>query len=167
MGYVLSATLPPPPPPAGNHAPTINSVTGALSGETLTVRVGAADLDGDLAQAQLALLNDANAVVHQLQPTTLPVDASTTRNLNLDITGMGLFPTAVKVSVALVDSRGNQSATSTLDFGQADSGGPDVRNVAFDAEGVMTIKGGPFAGVLQLEINGVLVAPPLRIKVKG
>ncbi len=165
MGYHLASTSP--PPPGGNNPPVINSLTGGLSGDTLTLTVAAGDADGDLTQAQVSLLNESNSVVTQLQPIALGNDASPARTLTLAINGMGQFPTALKTSVALVDSHSNRSGTSTFDFSRADSGAPDLRSAGFDGVGSMTIKVGPFGGALQLEINGVVVAPPLRIKIKG
>jgi hypothetical protein len=154
------------PTPGGNNPPVINSLTGGLSGDTLTLTIVAADADGDLAQAQVSLLNESNRVVTQLQPIALSNDPSPSRLLTLNINGMAQFPSALKTSVALVDSRGDRSGASTFDFSRADAGGPNLRRSSFDDVGSMTITGGPFAGVLQLEINGVVVAPPLGIKIK-
>jgi hypothetical protein len=167
IGYRLRSAVQPNPPPAGNNPPAISSVTGGLSGDSLTLNVSVSDADGDLAQAQVTLLNQSNSVVTQLQPITLVTDPSPIRTLTLTINGMGQFPAALKMSVALVDSRSNRSGVSTFDFSRADSGGPDLRNASFDGVGPMIIKGGPFTGALQLEINGVIVTPPLRIKIKG
>jgi hypothetical protein len=47
-----------------------------------------------------------------------------------------------------------------------DPGGPTVKKVSYDGE-TMTIKGSDFGGNLQLEVNDVIVGPPLKIKVKG
>ncbi|HXG93227.1 MAG TPA: NF038122 family metalloprotease [Blastocatellia bacterium] len=166
MGYRINATGPPPPPEGGNNPPVINSVTGGLSGNTLTLMVNAADPDGDLAQAQVSLLDGSNNVLTQFQPVTLVNDPSPTRTLTLTVTSMNQFPAALKASVALTDSRTNRSGASTLDFSLADAGGPNMRSASYDGSSSMTIKGS-FSGTLQLEINGVIVAPPLRIKVKG
>jgi hypothetical protein len=155
------------PTPGGNHPPVINSLTGGLSGDTLTLTIAATDTDGDLAQAQVSLLNESNSVVTELQPIALGNDPSPARTVTLNINGMAQFPSALKTSVALLDSRSNRSGASTFDFSRADSGGPDLRSSSFDGVGSMTIKGGPFAGALQLEINGVVVAPVPGIKIKG
>jgi hypothetical protein len=157
----------PTPTPGGNHPPVINSLSGELSGDTLTLTIAATDTDGDLAQAQVSLLNESNSVVTQLEPIALGNDPSPARPLTLIINGMAQFPSALKTSVALLDSRSNRSGASTFDFSRGDSGGPDLRSSSFDGVGSMTIKGGPFGGALQLEINGVVVAPPLGIKIKG
>lgn len=167
IGYRLKPASQPNPPPAGNNPPAINSVTGRLIGDSLTLNVSAADPDGDLAQAQVTLLNQSNGVVTQVQPITLSSDPSPIRTLTLTINGMGQFPAALKMTVALVDRRSNRSGVSTFDFSGADSGGPDLRSASFNSGGPMIIKGGPFTGALQLEINGVIVTPPLRIKIKG
>ncbi|PYT05430.1 MAG: hypothetical protein DMF60_12010 [Acidobacteria bacterium] len=168
MSYrVVSTVAPPPPSPVGNNPPAINSVNGGLSGDTLTLIIAATDADGDLARAQVSLLNESNSVVTQLQPIALVNDPSPDRTLTLAVNGLGQFPTALKMSVALEDSRSNRSGVSTFDFSRADSGGPDLRSASFDGAAGMTIKGASLAGDLQLEINGVVVTPPLRIKNKG
>jgi hypothetical protein len=167
IGYRIGTANPPPPPPGGNNKPAITSIAGTLGGDTLALQVNASDVDGDLVRAELTLLDGSNNAVSQTQSATLMVDPSPTRMLNFALNGMGQFPTALKVRVDLVDSQSNRSGASTFDFSVADSGGPDLRNVNFVGEGPMIVKGGPFTGALQLEINGVLVAPPLKIKVKG
>ena len=167
IGYRLKPASQPNPPPAANNPPAINSVTGRLIGDSLVMNISAADQDGDLAQAQVTLLNQSNGVVTQLQPITLSSDPSPIRTLTLTINGMGQFPAALKMTVALVDRRSNRSGVSTFDFSGADSGGPDLRSASFNSGGPMILKGGPFTGALQLEINGVIVTPPLRIKIKG
>jgi hypothetical protein len=47
-----------------------------------------------------------------------------------------------------------------------DPGGPELTKVSYNGS-AMTIKGGPFSGTLQLEVNGAIVAPPRKIKNKG
>ena len=49
MGYHLNSISPPDPPPSGNNPPAISLITGSLSGDTLSLTIGAADVDGDLA----------------------------------------------------------------------------------------------------------------------
>jgi hypothetical protein len=49
---------------------------------------------------------------------------------------------------------------------EGDPGGPTLKKVAYDGS-VMTIKGSPFNGTLELEVNDELVAPPLNIKRKS
>jgi hypothetical protein len=163
MGYRVDATN----LPLGNNPPVVSSVTGALTGNTLALMVGADDRDGDLVQAQVSLLNESSNVLTQFQPIALSNDPSPSRTLNLSITAMAQFPSAFKASVSLTDSRTNRSNERVFDFSVADSGGPNLNNVSYDGSSSMTIKGGPFSGQLQLEINGLVVAPPLRIKVKG
>jgi hypothetical protein len=54
--------------------------------------------------------------------------------------------------------------SSTGDEG--DPGGPTLKKVSYDGA-TMTIKGSGFNGALQLEVNDVVVGPPLKIKLKS
>jgi hypothetical protein len=42
-----------------------------------------------------------------------------------------------------------------------------VKSAAFDPSGLLVIKGSDFVAPLEIEINGVIVTPPLKAKVKG
>jgi hypothetical protein len=49
---------------------------------------------------------------------------------------------------------------------EGDPGGPVLNKASYE-NSVMTIKGSGFSGSLQLEVNGSIVGPPRKIKVKG
>jgi len=161
------SALPPPPPPSADASPVIDFVRGSLDGNTLAITVNAADGDGDIVQVQSALLDESNRVVAENTPIDVGGDTTPSRTLVLNVGGMERFPTALKLSVTVVDSRSHRSNTAVLDFGVADSGGPSLRSGSFDPSGLLSLKGGPFTGELKLEVNGEIVAPPLRIKKKG
>jgi hypothetical protein len=111
----------------------INSINGGLSGDTLSLTVNAGDIDGDLAQAELSLLDQSNNMLMLLDPIVLADDPAIARTLNLTVNGMGQFPKALKVLVALVDRRTNRSGNSSLDFSMGDSGASEVRTVSLTA----------------------------------
>jgi hypothetical protein len=68
----------------------------------------------------------------------------------------------------LIDSDGNGSAPAIADFGQADPGGPSIKNVILgSANGPLTIKGSGFSTPIQLEVNGVVAGAAVQIEIKG
>jgi hypothetical protein len=91
---------------------------------------------------------------------------ATTTTFSLLVTGLNSAPAATKASLVFIDSQGNRSSAAAGDFSQADPGGPDLKTASFNGE-TMTIKGSGFGGSLELEVNGQVVAPPRKIKVKG
>ena len=148
-------------------SPAITSLAGSLNGDTLTLTGAAQDPDGDFAQAQINLNDGSGAVVHSLQAFAVNFGSQTTISYNFQVTGLIHFPSAVRATLTFIDNQGNRSAGVIVDFGRADSGGPTLNNVQFDSSiPVMVIKG-DFGGQLILEINGVIVTPPLKIKIKA
>jgi hypothetical protein len=141
-------------------------VSGELDGNTLRLTVNAQDGDGNLAQVFSSLLDGSDRVVTE-NSFDIGGDTATSRVVTLNLGGMGQVPSAVKVKVSVIDSEGNRSNTTVFDFSVADQGGPELRSGNFDPSGVLSLKGGPFMGELELEVNGVIVAPPIKIKRKG
>ena len=65
-------------------------------------------------------------------------------------------------------TKGNSSAVVAANFNQADANGAIIKNASFDTAGqVMVLKSSPVTGAIQIEINGVIVTPPLTAKLKG
>jgi hypothetical protein len=155
-----------PPSTPGSAQPVVHSVSGELDGNTLRLTVNAQDGDGNLAQVFSSLLDGSDRVVTE-NSFDIGGDTATSRVVTLNLGGMGQVPSAVKVKVSVIDSEGNRSNTTVFDFSVADQGGPELRSGNFDPSGVLSLKGGPFMGELELEVNGVIVAPPIKIKRKG
>ncbi len=152
----------------GGVSPSINSLAGNLNGDVLTLTGTAQDPDGDFAQAQITLTDGAGGIVNSMPQFAVNFGSQTTVAYNFQVPGLIQFPAAVRATLMFTDSKGNRSAGVVADFSRADSGGPTLNNVTFDASGaVMVIKGGAFDGQLTLEINGLTAAPPLKIKIKG
>jgi hypothetical protein len=150
-------------------APVINSLSSRLDGDALRLTGTAADADGDLAKIQTKLLDSAGGVVSTSAESSVNFGATPAVNFTVSTSGMTQVATlsAVKVELILIDSKGNRSTAATADFNQADSGGVTIRSAAFDPGGVMIMKGSSFTSPAELEINGVIVTPPLRAKVKS
>jgi hypothetical protein len=138
-------------------SPTIGSVAGSLSGDVLTMTGSVSDGQGDIAQAQLTLLNSQGNTVAQSAAVGVNLAGATSTSFTLQFNGLNVYPTATRASLIFIDARGNRSSGATADFGQADAGGPKVTKVSYSGS-KLTIKGNGLTGQLQLEINGVVVA---------
>lgn len=151
-----------------SSVPAITSLAARLAGDVLTLTGTATDPTGDITQADVAILNSAGAIIGDSQPFNYDFGTSAVSSFTIGVTHLNNYPQAVRASLTIVDSQGNRSEAMSADFSQADAGGPNIKNVSYDSDGgVLTIKGAGFADQLQLEVNGVVVAPPLRIKIKG
>jgi hypothetical protein len=152
----------------GNNLPIITSLSANLTGNELLLRGTATDLDGDITQAQITLIDNTGLEIDRTAPGN--VSFGTTANVNISITVTGLASSgtlaAVKAGLILFDSRGNRSTTAIADFSQADPGGATISKALYNVD-TLTLKGFNFASPTDVEINGVIVSPPLRAKVKG
>jgi hypothetical protein len=164
LNYTVTATV------TANTAPdtpaVITSVTGDLQGNTLVLTGTATDPDGDIAQADVALLDGAGHAAGDTGLLAGSFGSATTSNFTLNVSNMQNFPSALTASLVLVDSKGNKSAPVTADFSKADPGGAQITSASFDSgAGLLSIKGSGFAAPIQLESNGT--TPNVRIKIKG
>ncbi len=142
--------------PAGSP-PVISNLVGSLSGDTLTLTGTASDPDGDIVQAQSTLTNGADQVITPIAQFAVTFGGATSINFTLRLSGVNLFPSALKATLVFVDSHGNRSSTVTADFSQADSGGPTIKSASLSGS-KLTIKGKDLSGELTVEINGVDLA---------
>lgn len=153
---------------AGNHPPLISTVTARLSGDVLTLTGTGADLDGDIVQAQARFFNISGGLVGQTEAFNVSLGSTPSLSFVISIPGLNGFPVATKASLVLIDSLTNRSAEVSAIFGQSDPGGPNISNASYDVGGgIMVVKAAGFGSQIQLEVNGVVVAPPQKIKIKG
>jgi hypothetical protein len=152
----------------GPTPPSITNMTASLAGNTLTVSGTESDSGGDISKADLILLDASGAVVADTSPFPYSPGSAVTGAFTLQMANMQNFPSAIMARVLLFDSQGAQSSPVTADFGQGDSGGPQVTHVAFDdIHGIMIIKGVKLSKPVQVEVNGVVVNPPVHVALKG
>jgi subtilase family serine protease len=144
-------------PVGGNNPPVILSLAGRLDGDVLTLTGTATDVDGDIVQAQSRSFDGFGALVSQTPIFNVAFGTTTTVNINIQVTNFNAFPTAMRGSLILTDSRGNHSAEIIADFSQPDPGGPTIANIPYNGA-KMTIKGKGLVGNLSIEINGQVVA---------
>ncbi|MCI0485865.1 MAG: NF038122 family metalloprotease [Blastocatellia bacterium] len=157
------------PPEAGDFL-------GDLDGDSLTITGAIADFDGDVAQAQVQLLGSFGQILSQ--PALFPIvsDGSAISGFELTLFGLEQLRAATQASITLTDGGGGQSSTVRASILLGDIGAPTVTQVTYNNGKKLVIKGKDFANGIQIEINGVVVAPPRnanvnasgkKIKVKG
>jgi hypothetical protein len=151
----------------GGTPPALAGLKADLIGNTLTLTGTATDTQNALMQADVAIMDSTGKIVGDTSPFVFAFGASPS-SFAISLTHMENYPSGVTASLIVIDSGGAHSSAVTAGFGNADPGGPDINSISFDdVGGLMLIKGGGFTGQLQLEINGVIVAPPVKIKIKG
>jgi hypothetical protein len=141
----------------GGGAPSIASVSGDLLGDQLTLRGTVSDLQGDITQAEVSLLNSAGSVINQYPPIGLNSGGAATLNFTLQLAGLNNQPSALRARLVFIDGQGNRSSGAVADFSLADTGGTNIKTVKHNGA-KLVIKGGPFVGQVQIEINGLIVA---------
>jgi hypothetical protein len=154
------------PDAAKNHAPAMFNLKARLEGDTLAVGYAAIDRDGDLAVAEISILDEAGRVLRPASNLATDSGDVALVESELTISGLGDLPTAWRASVVLIDRSGNRSADATVEFSTADEGGPALTGASFTGA-KLTLKARVVADGLEVEINGRLVAPPQKIKIKG
>lgn len=158
FGYTLK--------PIGNNRPAISSLAADLNGDVLTLTGAAADADGDVAQVEAQFLDQKGRLIAQTSPFDAGFGLTPTIALRLTFTGMGGVAEATQVSLVLIDSRGNRSAAVSADFSAGDPGAVKLKRASYDGTRLL-IKGKRLTADTQVEINGVIVAPPASFNVSS
>ncbi len=140
----------------GGAAPAISSLVGNLFGDVLTLTGTVTDVQGDITQAQTTLLDESGNILRQDAAFAVNPGGQTTFNFNLEVNGLANVPAAMRCRLVFIDGQGNNSNAVTADFSEADSGGPTIKSASFSGSSI-TVKGKSFNGLVQLEINGVIV----------
>lgn len=140
----------------GGAAPALGSLVGNLFGDVLTLTGTVTDAQGDITQAQTTLLDESGNILRQDAAFAVNPGGQTTFNFDLEVNGLANVPAATRCRLVFIDGQGNNSNAVTADFSEADSGGPTIKSASFSGSS-MTVKGKSFNGLVQLEINGVIV----------
>jgi hypothetical protein len=148
----------------GNNRPTVSALTADLKGDVLTLTGTGADADGDVVQAQATFLDQKGRTLAQTAPFSTDFGIISKLNINLRFTGMGGQPEATQMSFVLIDSRGNKSVPAIVDFSGGDPGAPKVTSASYDGS-TLVVKGKRMTSDSQVEVNGVIVAPPAGVTV--
>ena len=152
--------------PVGNTRPVIKTLSADLNGDLLTVTGAGADADGDVAQLEAQFLDQKDRLVAQTAPFAADSGITSTLALSLRFTGMGGVAAATQISLVLIDSRGNRSPAVSADFSGGDPGAVKVSSASYDKNRLL-IKGKRLTSDAQVEINGVIVAPPESVSVSS
>jgi hypothetical protein len=151
FGYTLK--------PFGNNRPAISALGADLNGDVLTVTGVGKDADGDVLQAEAQFLDQKGLSLGQTAPFPTDAGITTTLALKLQFPGMGGIAAATQISLVLIDSRGNRSVPVIADFSGGDPGAAKVTGASYDGT-TLLIRGKRITSDAQVEINGVIVAPP-------
>jgi hypothetical protein len=152
-------------------APIVTAASASLNGDVLSVSGTAGDsggpfLLGVIDQVQLELLDSHGKVVATPPAQAVNAGQAASFTFSFQITGLDQIPDAVTLNVVAVDTTNAQSSPVVANFSQADPGGPEIKKATF-TNSALTLKGSGLSIAMQVEVNGVMVAPPLAITLKG
>ena len=156
FGYTLK--------PFGDNRPAISTLAADLNGDVLMLTGAATDADGDVVQVEAKFLDQKGRLIAQTAPFPADFGITTTIALRLRFTGLGGFAEATQVSVVLIDSHGNRSPAAAADFSGGDPGAVRLVEASYDS-GRLLIRGKRLTSDVQVEVNGVIVAPPASVSV--
>jgi hypothetical protein len=156
IGYQLSAEA--------AKLPVITDLSAELDGDALSISGTATDGGADLRAAQVAIYDARNRLLAITSSFAVNFSAGTTSNFAFRLVGLDFFPTAVRATMTAIDGGGNLSASAAADFSLGEPGGPHISRATHTFHGLF-IKGENFTGHLELEINGVLLSPRLKLNV--
>lgn len=149
-----------------SHAPAIFNIDAHLDGDVLRLDCAVMDRDGDFATAEVSILDEAELAVIAPSSYALNFGVQTHIESQLAIDGLSALPTARLARVVLIDRSGNRSAAAMVDLSKGEAGVPPLNTASFTGS-KLTLKVRGLAENLELEINGRVVAPARKIKVKG
>jgi hypothetical protein len=149
-----------------SRAPVIFNIKTLLRDDALEIDCAAMDRDGDFARAEARLLDGEGSAVGPVSSFAIDSGNSTRIESQFVINGLNSASAAEQVSLVLVDRSGNRSAEARIKFIKPDAGGLTLTSASF-AGSKLKLKVRGMAADLELEINGRIVAPPLRIKVNA
>ncbi|HEY6333460.1 MAG TPA: protease pro-enzyme activation domain-containing protein, partial [Blastocatellia bacterium] len=156
----------PTPTPSTPSVPTVSSLSANLVGNLLTVSGAGTDTEVPMAQIDVKLQDASNNTLVDTGAVSGGFGTGLTSNFLYQFTNMATYPSAVIATVVITDSDGHSSQPVSVNFGSGSPGGPHISNVALSSS-ALVITGTGFAKGVQLDVNGVLVTPPLTVKVKG
>ncbi len=144
---------------------TVDSVSADVAGSTLNIEVAVTTANRRLETVRTTVLDSANQTLGSPIVTSVGSEGVVQTEVNFPVS-IANSPTAAKVSVVAIDGDGIESAPTVLDFSVAEPGGGNITAVKHNGK-KLTITGTGFTGTLTVEVNGVIVAPPISIKIKG
>jgi hypothetical protein len=150
---------------SNSHPPSIFNLTPAVTGDSLKMDYAAIDLDGDLARAEVNIIDQSGALIGSTRVIAISEIGNRVVS-QLTINGVAGLSSASRVSVVLIDQKGNRSPEVVVSLSQSSSGGLALSSASFDGTR-LTLRTSGAAENLQVEVNGQVIAPPRGIKIKG
>jgi hypothetical protein len=150
-------------PNAVKNLPVISSFSASLDGDAIRLRGAVLDGDKDPRRLQLIFYDQNNFPIVSTGQIAVPFDSS--GKFEVTLFGLDFFPEVTSVTVYAIDSKANRTPSELADFSQpTPGGGPVITDARLNFQS-FTITGNLFDHQpLQVEINGIIVAPPLRIQ---
>jgi len=143
--------------------PILFNVDARLEGNTLDLDCAALDRDRDFGSCEITLMEEGGRVLGPPSTLTLGSQSSIQIAPHLTISGLGDYLSSRLAGIVVIDANGNRSAEAVIDFGRGDVGGPSLTNASFNGS-KLTLNVRGLTGTRQIEVNGVIVAPPRKIK---
>lgn len=160
IGYTIRDT----PAPT---IPLITVLSATLEGDVLTLTGAALDAEMDVIHAEVVIY-EADGDPIGFADSDFAPPPSTSFAFDFEFGGLNDFPTAALVTLQFKDAAAHEGSPVLADFSLADRNGPFIKKIRFFPEDpAMVLKGNGFQAPAEVEINGVTVAPPVRMKVKG
>lgn len=151
----------------GGGIPVINTLSASLTANTLSLTGSATDSSATLTQADVTFLDQFGNQVGTTGDFAFNFGSGPTSSFTITINNMNQYLAAVSAKLVVIDNNGATSASKTASFSQGDSSGPAINKLVFyPGQNLLVVKGGTFFGNVQLEVNGVIVAPPAQMVVK-
>jgi len=150
---------------SNSHPPSIFNLNPAVTGDSLMMDYAAIDLDGDLAKAEVNIIDHSGALIGSTRVIAITETGNRVES-QLSINGVAGLSSASRVSMVLIDQQGNRSPEVVVSLGQSSAGGLVLSSASFDGTR-LTLRTSGVAENLQVEVNGQVVAPPRGVKIKG
>ncbi|HWP45464.1 MAG TPA: hypothetical protein VNO14_19650, partial [Blastocatellia bacterium] len=170
FGYTINPAM------VTNLAPESGTFQAAIdvTSQTLVVSGAATDANSDIVEARLDLVDDLNRVVAQITSPLSNTDGSRIVSFNLQFPNLNQFSAIRRAMLTVADSEDRRSRVVPADvFFDNDPNRPTITVVNRKGKKLI-IKGRGFTGGVRVEVNGLVVAPPIniggsakKIKIKG
>lgn len=145
------------------HFPVIFDGRSKLEGDTLSLKLAVSDTDSDASKLTVRLLDAQGQNVDGER--TIDLNPAPRLEPEVTIAGLSNLPSALQASITVTDRSGLSSQEVLIDFSRGDAGALNLTSGSFDGS-KLTLKTRENAEGLQIEINGVVVAPPRSVKIK-
>ena len=146
-------------------APELDSLSGGIQGDAVTIAGRAVNFEQDTIQAEVKVLDESGHVLGEYPLASFTPGELSIIEFSVQFAGINQWRAATQASLTVMDLSGNRSQPLTTGILKGEPGAATLLNVTFDGS-VMKIKGKRLTGQLSLEVNGELVLLP-NVRVTG